>query len=157
GLSPKENREVPPLDYPLVHAMKKSFSDLEIVINGGIKTLDDSLAQLEHVDGVMLGRAAYQTPYVLAEADQRIFGADRPVPTRHQVAEQFCGYIDEQVGAGVPAYAMLRHVLGLFQGQRGARAFRRHIAENGTKPGAGAQVLRDAIAKVPEQEQRRAA
>jgi len=148
GLSPKENRDVPPLDYPLVYRIKRERPELEILINGGIKTLEDAALHLEKVDGVMLGRAAYQDPYVLAEVDQRLFGDDAPVPSRMDIGLRFADYVAAEVERGTPLYSMIRHILGLFQGVRGARAFRRHISEHGPRPGAGAEVLRDALSLV---------
>ena len=149
GLSPKENRDVPPLEYHRAYALKAAMPDMEIIINGGILTLDEADAHLAHVDGVMLGRAAYQTPYVLAEADRRFFGAKTSVPTRHEVLERFLPYVEDQLARGAHLHAMSRHVLGLFQGMPGARAYRRHISENAPRKDAGIAVLRDAMALVP--------
>ena len=125
---------------------------MEIIINGGILTLDETAAHLAHVDGVMLGRAAYQTPYVLAEADRRFYGASTPVPSRHEVLTRFLPYVEDQLARGTHLHAMSRHVLGLFQGMPGARAYRRHISENAPRKDAGIAVLRDAMALVPEVE-----
>ncbi len=150
GLSPKENRTVPPLDYPLVYEMKRMFPALEICINGGIATLDETEEHLAHVDGVMMGRAAYENPYVLADVDQRFFGATLAPLSRHEVIEVFLPYIAARLTEGVPLNAMTRHILGLFQHMPGARAFRRHLSENAHKPGAGLDVVRDAAAKVRE-------
>ncbi len=150
GLSPKENRTVPPLDYPLVYEMKRMFPALEICINGGIATLDETEEHLAHVDGVMMGRAAYENPYVLADVDQRFFGATLAPLSRHEVIEAFLPYIAARLAEGVPLNAMTRHILGLFQHMPGARAFRRHLSENAHKPGAGLDVVRDAAAKVRE-------
>ncbi|ABS62672.1 TIM-barrel protein, yjbN family [Parvibaculum lavamentivorans DS-1] len=148
GLSPKENRDVPPLDYPLVYRLKQAMPDMEIIINGGIATLDEAEAHLAHVDGVMLGRAAYQHPYILAEADRRFYGDGHDVPSRHEVLEGFVLYVQEEMAHGTHLHAMTRHILGLFQGCPGARAFRRHISENAPRPGAGAEVIREAMALV---------
>ncbi|MBX3495997.1 MAG: tRNA dihydrouridine(20/20a) synthase DusA [Parvibaculum sp.] len=150
GLSPKENRDVPPLDYPLVHELKRDMPGMEIIINGGIATLDEAAAHLAHVDGVMLGRAAYQNPWILAEADRRFYDDDHPVPTRHDVIENFLPYVERELARGTHLHAMTRHILGLFQGCPGARAFRRHISENAPRAGAGVEVIRDAAALVRE-------
>lgn len=149
GLSPKENRDIPPLDYPLVYRLKQAMPDMEIHINGGIATLDETEAHLTHVDGVMLGRAAYQNPYLLAEIDARFYGDPRPAPSRHEVLEAFLPYVERELAAGTHLHAMTRHILGLFQGCPGARAFRRHISENAPRSGAGADVIRDAMSLVP--------
>ena len=148
GLSPKENRDVPPLDYPLVYRLKQDMPEMEIIINGGVPDLDACASHLEHVDGVMLGRAAYQTPYVLAEADRRFYDPSAPIPTRAEVIERFLPYVERELAAGTHLHAMTRHILGLYQGQPGARAFRRHISENAPRPGAGIEVLQDALAFV---------
>ena len=148
GLSPKENRDVPPLDYDLVYRIKREYPELEIIVNGGIKTIDDAVPHLDHLDGVMVGRAAYQDPYVLAEVDRRLFGQEVSVPSRLELGERFAEYVAAEVERGTPLYSMIRHILGLFQGVRGARAFRRHISVYGPKSGAGAQVLHDALALI---------
>lgn len=149
GLSPKENRDIPPLDYPLVYRLKQAMPEMEIHINGGVATLDETEAHLTHVDGVMLGRAAYQNPYILAEIDARFYGDPRPAPSRHEVLEAFLPYVERELAAGTHLHAMTRHILGLFQGCPGARAFRRHISENAPRSGAGADVIRDAMSLVP--------
>ena len=146
GLSPKQNRDVPPLDYELVYAIKRAFPDLTICINGGIASLDEAAAHLAHVDGVMLGRAAYQTPYILADVDRRFFGDGTPAPTRHEVIERLIPYAERRLAAGLPLHGITRHVLGLFHGQPRARAWRRHLSENAPKAGAGIDVLRGALA-----------
>ena len=144
GLSPRENREVPPLNYPLVYALKRARPDLTIILNGGVATLDEAEAHLAHVDGVMMGRAAYQTPAILTDVDRRFFGAKaRDVDA---AVEGYCDYIVERLADGAPLNAMTKHLMGLFQGKPGARAFRRHLSENATRPGAGLQTLRDALA-----------
>lgn len=148
GLSPKENRDVPPLDYPLVYELKRDMPDMTILINGGIATLDEAAAHMAHVDGVMLGRAAYHNPYLLAEADARFYGNTRPAPARHDVIENYIPYVERELARGTHLHAMTRHILGLFQGCPGARAFRRHISENAPRPGAGIEVIRDAAALV---------
>lgn len=151
GLSPKQNREIPPLDYPRVHRLKGDFPELEIVINGGIQTLEECLLHLGHVDGVMLGRAAYHSPYLLAEVDRKLFGDDVAVPSRHEVLRRYLPFVESELSAGVALPAMSRHLLGLFQGVPGARRFRRHISEYAHLPRAGVEVLERAAALVPEQ------
>jgi len=150
GLSPKQNREVPPLDYELVHAMKRENPDLTIVLNGGIASLDQAEAHLVRFDGVMLGRAAYQSPAMLAEVDARLFG-DAPRAVEEAV-EAYVDYVSAKLAEGVPLNAMTRHMLGLFHGRPGARQFRRQLSENATRPGAGLEVLRDALAFVMKRE-----
>jgi tRNA-dihydrouridine synthase A len=149
GLSPKENREIPPLRYDVVHRLKTDFPHLEIILNGGIRDLDTVAAQLERVDGVMLGREAYHNPYLLADVDRRFFEDDHPVPDRHAVVEALLPYVSDRLDEGVPLQAMTRHILGLFQGRPGARAWRRHLSENAHRPGAGIEVIRTAAARVP--------
>jgi tRNA-dihydrouridine synthase A len=150
GLSPKENREVPPLDHGLVHAVKRENPDLTIVLNGGVASLDDAAAHLALVDGVMLGRAAYQSPSMLSEVDARFFdGTPRAVD---DAVEEFVVYIERNLKQGVPLNAMTRHMLGLFHGRPGARQFRRHLSENATRPGAGIAVLKDALAFMQRRE-----
>jgi tRNA-dihydrouridine synthase A len=146
GLSPKENRDVPPLDYELVYRIKRDNPDLTVVVNGGIATMDDAARHLESVDGVMMGRAAYQSPAVLAEIDARFFGgAPRDV---NLAVDAYVSFVERRLTQGVPLNAMTRHMLGLFNGRPGARLFRRHLSENATRPGAGISVLREAIAHV---------
>ncbi|MDR6294622.1 MULTISPECIES: tRNA dihydrouridine(20/20a) synthase DusA [Inquilinus] len=159
GLSPKENREIPPLRYDVVHRLKRDFPHLTIAINGGITSLDAAEAQLALVDGVMIGREAYQNPWMLAEADRRIFGdSDAPVRSRQEIVEAFLPYVEAMRSQGAPLGAMTRHLLGLYQAVPGARAFRRHIAENAHRAGAGPEVLRTAVDLVESAiEQRRAA
>ncbi|WP_269646187.1 tRNA dihydrouridine(20/20a) synthase DusA [Thioalkalivibrio thiocyanodenitrificans] len=149
GLSPKENREIPPLRYDVVHRLKADFPHLEIILNGGVRDLDTVAAQLDHVDGVMLGREAYHNPYLLADVDRRFFGDNHPVPDRHGVVEALLPYMSDRLDEGVPLQAMTRHILGLFQGRPGARAWRRHLSENAHRPGAGIEVIRAAAARVP--------
>jgi len=144
GLSPKENREIPPLDYELVYALKRARADLTILINGGVGSLDEAEAHLQQVDGVMLGRAAYQSPSILADVDRRFFGGDARAV--NAAVETYLDYIAAQLAEGVPLNAMTKHMLGLFHGLPGARQFRRHLSENATKRGAGITVLRDALA-----------
>jgi len=146
GLSPKENRDVPPLDYELVYAVKRENPELTVVLNGGITDLDQAEAHLAQVDGVMLGRAAYQTPELLALVDARLFGgAARDVDA---AVEAYAGYVERNLAEGVPLNAMTNHMLGLFHGRPGARAFRRHLSQHAHLPGAGIAVLREALAMV---------
>jgi tRNA-dihydrouridine synthase A len=145
GLSPKENREVPPLDYACVFRLKAAHPELTIVLNGGIGGLDEGMPHLAHVDGLMLGRAAYQTPYILAEVDQRLFGSVAPPPTRRAVLEGMIPYIEAHLAKGGRLNNICRHMLGIYHGQPGARAFRRHISEHGPGAKAGIDVLQDAI------------
>jgi tRNA-dihydrouridine synthase A len=148
GLSPKENRDVPPLRYELVHRLKAEFPHLDISINGGIRTLDAAAEHLRHVDGVMIGRAAYENPYILADADRRFFGGTETPRERHAVVEAMLPYIEERLKQGAPLSAITRHMLGLFQGLPGARAWRRYLSENVHKPGAGPEVVSAALAQV---------
>jgi tRNA-dihydrouridine synthase A len=147
GLSPKENREVPPLDYPLVWRLKRERPELTIVINGGIGSLDEAQAHLAHVDGVMLGRAAYHTPGLLGEADARIFGDGAPVDP-FEAVQAYRGYVARELARGTHLAAMTRHMLGLFHGRPGARAWRRILTVDGVKPGAGLEVIDRALAAV---------
>ena len=148
GLSPKENREVPPLDYPLVYALKKRLSDYPIAINGGIATFTDIHAHLAHVDGVMIGREAYHNPEMLLHIDPELYGKEAPVADAFAALEAFYPYIEARLAEGLALHTMTRHLLGLFQGRPGARAFRRHLATEGVKRGATLSVLRDAIAHI---------
>ncbi len=145
GLSPKENREVPPLDYDRVRRLKMAHPDLTIVLNGGITTLDQARQHLEWADGVMLGRAAYQNPYLLAEVDHQIFGEDTPVPSREEVLEALIPYAGRHVSGGGRLNNITRHVLGLYHGRPRGRAFRRHLSEHAVRSGAGADVLEAAL------------
>jgi tRNA-dihydrouridine synthase A len=149
GLSPKENRDVPPLDYELVYRVKKEHPKLTIVINGGIATLDEAAKHLEYVDGVMLGRAAYHSPAILADVDARFFGG-APVDFDAAVAA-YVDYAAGQLGGRVTLSALTKPMLGLFNGKPGARLFRRHLSENVTQRGAGISVLQDALALVSPQ------
>jgi tRNA-dihydrouridine synthase A len=145
GLSPKENREVPPLRYDQVYRLKQEFPQLTIVINGGLRTLRDCERHLQHVDGVMLGREVYENPYLLAEVDADLFGeTDRP-PTRTEVMLRLRPYLEQELAAGTPLGRISRHLLGLYRGQPGGRAFRRHLSEQAHRRGAGWQVIADAM------------
>jgi tRNA-dihydrouridine synthase A len=154
GLSPKENRDVPPLDYDIVYDIKKANSDLEIIINGGITTLGEVDAHLAHVDGVMLGRVAYHNPWVLAACDERYFGAPTNPPTntltRADIVAAMIPYVEAHLARGGSLHHVTRHMVGLFQSCPGARAWRRHLSEAASKEGAGVEVLTDALALVPQ-------
>jgi len=152
GLSPKENRDIPPLDYDRVYRLKASMPDVPIIINGGIASLAEAKTHLARVDGVMLGRAAYQEPWRLLLADPELFGEAAPHATMKGVFEAMMPYIDRELAHGTRLHSIARHFVGAFHGVAGARAFRRHLAENGVKPGAGVNVLRDAIALVEDRE-----
>ncbi|HWB44815.1 MAG TPA: tRNA dihydrouridine(20/20a) synthase DusA [Hyphomicrobiaceae bacterium] len=154
GLSPKENREVPPLDYARVYRLKAERSGLTIVINGGIASLDEAEAHLEHVDGVALGRAAYRTPYILADVDRRLFGDVEVPPSRRAVLEQVLAYADRHVQAGGRLNNVTRHILGLYHGQPQARAFRRHLSENAPGAGVTREVLLQALQIVERRPER---
>ena len=150
GLSPKENREIPPLRYDIVYRLKRDFPDLTIILNGGLRNLDQAEDELRRVDGVMIGRAAYENPYLLADADRRFFGSDTPLPSRHQVIRAFLPYVETQLQQGTPLHCMTRHVLGLFQGIPGARAWRRYLSEYACRRGTGVEVLEAALRQIPE-------
>jgi tRNA-dihydrouridine synthase A len=148
GLSPKENRDVPPLDYGLVHRLKAAHPDRIIAINGGIRILTEAQAQLAHVDGVMIGRAAYQDPSILIGVDHVIFGDAPAVTDGFEALQRFEPYVAARLAEGVRLHAMTRHLLGLFNARPGARAFRRHLATAGTQADAGLHTLREAAAQV---------
>jgi tRNA-dihydrouridine synthase A len=150
GLSPRENRDIPPLDYDRVYRLKAALPDVPIIINGGIGSLSEAKRHLEHVDGVMLGRAAYQEPWRLLAADSELFGEASPHATMKDVFEAMMPYIEDELSRGTRLHSIARHFVGAFHGVPGARAFRRHLAENGVKPNAGVNVLRDAIALVED-------
>ena len=150
GLSPKENRDVPPINYPLVYDMKHQFPNLNISINGAIKTLEEVKTHLRYIDGVMIGRAAYHDPYMLAEVDNVLFGSNNEVPSRKEILTRYMPYIEEQLAEGIKLTNISRHILGLFQGLPGARQWRRHISENANKPAADTQVVIDAAKFVIE-------
>lgn len=146
GLSPKENREIPPLDYQRVYRLKTTRPDLTIIINGGIETLDEARAHLQHVDGVMLGRAAYERPYILADVDRGFFGDCRAAPTRAEALSALRPHVERHLARGGRLNNIVRHVLGLYHGQPRGRAFRRHLSENAVRSGAGPEVLEAALA-----------
>jgi len=145
GLSPKENREIPPLRYEMVHRLKRDFPHLTIIINGGIRSLDEAEAQLAHVDGVMIGRAVYENPFLLREADRRLYASEQPDPAPEAVMRAWMDYVQAEWDKGTPLHAMTRHILGAFHGQRGARAFRRHLSEHAPRKGSTPEVLREAL------------
>jgi tRNA-dihydrouridine synthase A len=150
GLSPKENRDIPPLDYDRVYRLRAAMPDVPVIINGGIGSIAEAKAHLAHVDGVMLGRAAYQEPWRLLEVDPEIFGEAAPHATMKAAFEAMMPYIDAELSKGTRLHAITRHLVGAYHGVPGARHFRRHLAERGVKPGAGFEVLRDAIALVED-------
>ena len=150
GLSPKENRDIPPLDYDRVYRLKAALPHVPVIINGGIASLDEARAHLAHVDGVMLGRAAYQEPWRLLSVDPDIFGQVAPHASMKEVFEAMLPYIERELGQGTRLHAITRHFVGAYHAVPGARAFRRHLAEHGVRPGAGVNVLRDAIALVED-------
>jgi tRNA-dihydrouridine synthase A len=145
GLSPKENREKPPLRYDVVRRLKSDFPKLGFVLNGGIVAAEQVDAHLAEFDGVMLGRAAYENPYLLAQADQRWFGETRALPSRAGIVEAFKPYVAAELARGQRLHSMTRHILGLFQGVRGGRVWRRYLSENACRPGAGLEVLDAAL------------
>jgi tRNA-dihydrouridine synthase A len=148
GLSPRENREIPPLDHARVYRLKAAHPDLDIVLNGGIATVEAAAGHLSRVDGVMMGRAAYQEPWRLLTVDPDLFATPAPFASAKAAAEAFIPYMEREIARGTRFYAMARHVLGLFHAVPGARAFRRHLAVEGVKPDAGAAVLQQALARV---------
>jgi tRNA-dihydrouridine synthase A len=147
GLSPKENREIPPLHYETVRQIKRDFPHLTVIINGGFKSVADIDAELPFVDGVMIGRAAYFNPYMLASIQASYF-PQRPLLSRHEVIQKLLPYVHEQLASGVKLTNITRHLFGLFQGIQGAAAWRRYLSENAYKPGAGIQVLEQALTLV---------
>jgi tRNA-dihydrouridine synthase A len=148
GLSPRENRDLPPLDYGIVHALKQRFPDVPVVLNGGLAALAEMRAELDHVDGVMAGRAAYQNPALLLDVDPVFFNDVVPVAGAVEAVEAFSPYVEARLAEGVPLHAMTRHLLGLFNGFPGARAWRRHLAMEAVKPGADMRVLHAALQHV---------
>jgi len=144
GLSPKENREVPPLDYELVYKLKSDFPELEIILNGGIRTLEQCHQSLEHVDGVMMGREAYSNPYILASVDQAFYGVETQPITRDQVMHEYIKYAQAKIESGCRLNHLSRHLVGLYHGEPRSRLWRRHISQNAHIPGSDTQVLQDA-------------
>ena len=147
GLSPKENRTVPPLNYDYAYRIKQQYPELTVIINGGITDLDTAERHLLAVDGVMLGRSAYHNPYLLAEVDRRLFLGQEPSPTREEVVYRMLPYIERELNQGSPLKHITRHMLGLFQGMPGARHWRRHLSEHGPRTGAGIDVVTQALEK----------
>ena len=150
GLSPKENREIPPLNYPWVYQLKRDFPALSIVINGGIQSLAECETHLQQVDGVMLGREAYQNPWMLADVDRRLFAQDNPAGSRDEVVQALLPYCEQALAGGGRLNHITRHILGLYQGMPGARKFRRHLSENAFREGADVDVLREALSLVAQ-------
>ncbi len=148
GLSPKENRDVPPLDYPLVHELKRAFPHKAIAINGGIASLEGATEQLQHLDGVMLGRAAYQEPWRLMDVDRALFGVENPVADAFAAIDALIPYIESEAAKGTRLHAITRHMVGLFQAQPGARRFRQHLSTHCVKPEADWRTLLEAAAFV---------
>ena len=148
GLSPRENREIPPLRYDVVYQLKRDFPSLEIIINGGIKTLDEMQKHLQHVDGVMIGREAYSNPYLFAAVDQLFYGATAEPLSGKMVIAKYLPYVAEQLAKGVPLRRLTRHLVGLFQGQPGARRWRRYLSENAGQQTGGVDVIHQALALV---------
>ncbi|NRB40805.1 MAG: tRNA dihydrouridine(20/20a) synthase DusA [Pseudomonadales bacterium] len=150
GLSPKQNREIPELDYERVYKIKQLFPQLNIAINGGITALESSLLHLQHVDGVMMGREAYNNPFVLADVDEKIFACSPNLKNRHDIIEAMLPYIEKEMAKGVKLNHISRHILGLYNGLKGAKAFRRHISENAHKKDADINVIIDAMKHVQD-------
>jgi tRNA-dihydrouridine synthase A len=148
GLSPKQNREIPPLRYEVVRQIKQDFPHLTIIVNGGIKTINDLQEHLTYVDGVMIGREAYTNPYLLANIEENYFATT--IKTRHEIIEQFISYVELQLQNNIKLSNMTRHILGLFQKQKGGKIWRRYLSENAHKPGAGNDVIRFALKKMDE-------
>jgi tRNA-dihydrouridine synthase A len=146
GLSPRENRDIPPLDYARVERLKAAHSALPVVLNGGIASLPEAARHLDRLDGVMMGRAAYQEPWRLIEVDPQLFGVPQPVASAQDAVAAFIPHIERELARGTRLAAMTRHILGLFRGVPGARAFRRHLATEAVRPGAGVGVIADALA-----------
>ncbi len=141
GLSPKQNREVPPLNYDRIYAIKENFSPLEIIINGGIKSLQQAQQHLSYVDGVMIGREAYHNPYCLAYADQELFACQQEPLSRHEILKQYLPYVEKEIASGIALKHISRHIPGLFRGMPGAKQFRRHLSENAYKDNADINVI----------------
>lgn len=151
GLSPKENREKPPLKYASVYRLKREFPHLEIIINGGIENLDAARSHLAHVDGVMLGRAAYRDPYLLAGVDAAFYDDRRVPPSRHEVVQALLPYVERRLHAGDALHTITRHMLGLFHAQPGGRRWRQVLSQRAHKAGAGCEVISAALAQIPQQ------
>jgi tRNA-dihydrouridine synthase A len=148
GLSPRQNRDIPPLRYDVVARVRRDFPALTIVVNGGIRTLEQARVRLAEADGVMIGREAYQNPYCLAAWQQALLGIAEPIPTREEVVRKLLPYVERELAQGTPLNAITRHLMGLFNGLAGARAWRRHLSEAAHRPGAGPEVIEDALAQM---------
>jgi tRNA-dihydrouridine synthase A len=148
GLSPRQNREIPPLRYDVVRLIKQDFPALTIVINGGIKTVEEIAEHLQYVDGVMIGREAYSNPYLLAAIQERFFSRAIDLTSREQIIEKFMPYIEEQLRNNVRLSSITRHIIGLFQGEKGGRRWRRYLSENAHKRGAEASVVTEALKNI---------
>ncbi len=151
GLSPKENREIPELNYQRVYDIKKDYPQLMIAVNGGVKTIAETQQHLTQLDGVMMGREAYHNPYLLNQIDEQVFGAERSTKTRHDIAELMLPYIERHIANGGSLTHIYRHMLGLFLGRPGARAWKRYLSENGHRKGAGVEVVEAALKLVPQE------
>lgn len=155
GLSPKENREIPPLKYERVYQLKEQFPDLHISINGGVKTLDDATLHLKYLDGVMIGREVYSNPYILSEVDSRFCNDDHEIASRDDIVRHMVGYAKQQIEEeGARVWHIARHMLGLYQGELGARIWRRFLSQNGTQKGADENLLLDALETLKETRER---
>jgi tRNA-dihydrouridine synthase A len=148
GLNPKENREIPPLRYDVAHRVKRDFPALRIVVNGGIRTLEQAQEQLALMDGVMIGREAYQNPYCLAAWQRALLGTGQLIPSRQEVVRRLLPYVGRELAEGVPLRAITRHLMGLFNGLPGARVWRRHLSEQAHRPSAGVEVIQEAMARI---------
>jgi len=151
GLSPKQNREIPPLQYETVHRLKADFPEIEILINGGIRSLEEAERQLRLVDGVMVGRAAYENPYLLSEVDRRFYARQEPCRSRREIVRLFAEYAAKQITKGTRLNQMTRHIVGLYAGFPGARKWRRYLTEQAIQPGATAAIIEEAAALVTDQ------
>lgn len=145
GLSPRENRHIPPLQYDTVYQLKREYPDVEFIINGGIKTYDEVAVHLQHVDGVMIGREVYANPYWLAEVDQRFFGSSAPFIGEQELLQQYGAYVAVQLERGVPLRSLTRYLVGLFKGQKGARKWRRYLSEHGSSKELGVDLIHNAL------------
>ncbi len=154
GLSPKQNREIPPLDHERVYQLKRDFPNLEIILNGGVENLAQSEVHLAQLDGVMIGRSAYYNPWILADVDLRFYNDARIPTSEFEVLEKMLPYIEKQLSGGIKLAAISRHLLGLFSGQPGARGFRRSISENAHLAGAGTEVIENALSHIREPHQK---
>ena len=157
SLNPKQNREIPPLRYDVVDRIKRDLPGLQVVVNGGIRTLEQARARLTEVDGVMIGREAYQNPYVLAAWERVVLGIAEPAPSRLEIVERLLPYVERELAEGTPLKAITRHLMGLFNGLPGARAWRRHLSEAAHRPGAGTEVIEEALTQMSLRSARAAA